>query len=274
MTVNQVQQGLLALQPELIAQIAAKIDSPRQTVAFLYLTCKAIRNVSPSVMVTLGARSLSTLVEYLFNKLQHEHWVRFLSVTGNTNYTNTPIQLKITAPIGAKTLPQTFKVVELTVDHVSLSLQEVLPRFSQLRSLHLVRYAKITETEFMNITFPSTLERFSIRLWENNEIRCYFNIRELDHLLSRCSQLTYLEAQDNPKDANPRTTKMTSTEWPQTVSVVRFPQWVMTPNEVNNLVAKCANLSLVEDKKGQRHPSQPKQKPTPFSFTDASLLPT
>lgn len=278
MTLNQVQSGLLALQPELLAQITSRIDSPQQAIAFLHMTCRAIRNVSPAVMVTLGARSLSSLVQYLFAKCSQEQWVSFSSRIGNANYTNTPIQLKISAPIGTKSLPQTFAVHDLTIDHSLVSLQEVLPRFSQLRRLHLVSYAKLTEAEFVNITFPSTLESFSIRLWDKDEIRCYLNVRELDHLLSCCPQLTYFEAEDNPKETNPRTTKMNSTKWPQTVSVVRFPQWVMTNTEVSNLVAKCAKLSLLEDSKGQRHPSQAKHKPREpvmaFSFTDASLLPT
>ena len=279
----QVEPRLEHLPPELLGKIVSQLDTTKSMATFLFLTSGTIRKVWPIILAHIGSKSLSAIVSALFNHSKNADWNAFFAHLGTTSFANIPLHLAMRSDTGVErltTLQARFSPLQgLSVDFAALKvnqLQAHLGAANSLQELHLLRYGKISEAEFVQLPFPPSLKKFSIQLWGNQETLCCFNSRELNHLLTKCPDLSDLEARDNPKDKNPRLTRMDRTQWPTRLHTVRFPQWTVTQNELAHLVTKCANLRLVEDTKGNRlaAPTRTKteEKSAPFLFSDPSLL--
>ena len=245
---------LTTLPVELICKISSFVTNNKDIFCFLLKTNNEIRNKFTAILAGMSSAKISAILSQLVNFATDLQWTTFFtrltpgaqfsnSVLHITLLNNRPELLNRIAHVQARFSP----IQRLTIRAATVDIGALIPRCAALRGLFLRDYERLSEDKFCQIALPASLEQVSISLHSLKSAGALLEMgpNGINHLFTRCTNLTHFELRDTLESQNPRPT-LAAVKWPSTLQRLFLPDCHLSKEELVSLLQSARSLCSLE----------------------------
>lgn len=217
--------SLGGLHSDHLAKIASFQEDPKDLACFLLRTSKNIAQRFSEIARKMGEKSFVRLLSRVIQKGTQAHYEAFFTRLG--------VSFSLTA----------LHISAEKCQGISLLLTRCLPS----QGLFLRNYPQMAVADFLKISFPPTLEEFSLSLYNpvtGDELLAY-SPEIVNHVFTSCPKIKRFSLFNNPNKVTPEE-RLTAVNWPASLESVRLPHWRVSHSEIEGLLATASSLQVLE----------------------------